>query len=180
MKVSKLLGIFGCALIFAGAGCQSISFPPQAGSSAPAPTVAGTSSNIFSLSTSKVGDRFGQFQLKSVQRFSAGGTLSPDNMSATFSGQATISGVYDPGAQNPSGVNIPFFSITDLKELAKLPILAGRASSAIFYFRDPQTASTLLGSTSGKATIMIQNYTISNAASNIVNTTDLVSVVSKQ
>ncbi len=150
---------------------------------ATSPTAEKTpSSNIFDPSKDVAGSI-----VAGMTVLSAGGIPSSqlpygtDNVLAKFMGQTTLTGTYDEGVNEMSGVEMACMTLTDPAERAKLPVLIGHPDqNTRFCFRNLSAAKAAFGSnvTSGVATVTISDYELWYAAAEVVNKATFVKVVS--
>lgn len=146
---------------------------PSASSPAPDSTVA----NRFDPATVKVGDRIQGLLVEKVDVQEFG-----DSMTGTvaFRGEVTVTGTYKPHPQFPDVQSLCFD--VDADSAAQLPRFQNDDRKVWFCLNNQETAVQQLGAigTTGKATIVIDQYTTIFKPTDVVDGAVLVRVVSKE
>jgi hypothetical protein len=131
----------------------------------------------------KVGDKFGDFTVSSVGPLTTGMKMDFGkniiNLKIGFSGQATLTGDYYfiPDGGDVVGDTVCFDQL-DLASELKMPRLKGVEDTDFCFGNE---ALTMLGKKSGKATVLIKNFTLNYyPAGGITPTAELVKVLSKE
>ncbi len=140
--------------------------------------VATLPSNIFDLSTVKVGDKVGPFTVKSVGKVDPDAPYSATNANIEFTGTATVSGnyEYDPMSIDPGTIRF----IPGAASEKFIP--TAQKDYYLFGFLADKKTTTALGineskASKGNVTIVISGYTYyTGFTEGTPNTTTLVSV----
>lgn len=157
---------------------------------------AGEEPNVFRFSDVQPGDKVAELTVTSVgpvdESSGARDPLDSDapipNASVRFSGQVVVTGYYtavsearqreladEAGYYNPS--HRVCMREIDKDSAARLPQMAGDSRSLSFCFRNIDEAAAALGEdTEGKATVVIDDYTINVFPSEVTNYARLVEV----
>lgn len=148
--------------------------------------------NILDIETAKIGNKVAGMVLQSIEKYSAVNNtgadvdppLSKTNIEAKFYGKATISGTYTyVGEAEPAmlpgmltfGVDEAFAKkVPSLKnQEGSYPIMLGKLAKEMFGVDGAKEGK------SGKATIVIDNYTINRYPAEVADTATVVEIISK-
>lgn len=136
---------------------------------------------IFDPAKNKAGDQIAGWRLDSVKPAVSSGPLSQMNVSAKFTGQATVEGTAKYESDDFAGDSRLCFTVTNASDLTKLPILIGEDDQEPgFCFSNLAKAKSALGFGSAygqkQATITVSHYVLNYAEAEVTNEAELVSV----
>ncbi len=109
--------------------------------------------------------------------------LSADDVDAKFSGSVTLSGNYVFDMNDFAGSEMACLYLTDPIELAKLPRVMGAPDqNSVLCFSNIDRVKEVFGPkySSGRATVMIDDYQVLYAPAEVVNSATLIRLVAKQ
>ncbi|MBO8164247.1 MAG: hypothetical protein H0Z34_11100 [Brevibacillus sp.] len=144
----------------------------------PSPGDTGTTTNVFYADRAKIGDVYAGMTLTSLDY-----NLETNDVTAQFTGEATITGTYELIPEDHeffSGVSFEVDSIS----IPQLPVLATDERDKkwfIFVHEDDESLPALFGNpkpgAKGKATIVISDYRINHLHKEIADTARLVKII---
>lgn len=139
----------------------------------PSPTISPeeVTNNEFELDKVKVGDKVVGMTIVSIEPYLI-----------KFSGETTITGTYKYYGDNEAFLaNNVFFENLDSASLSKIPKVVSDTRNIWFGFSNQDYAKSIFGSKGsfGTATIVINDYTINLAQSEVWNTATLIKVIEK-
>jgi hypothetical protein len=193
MLIAIVSSVLVSALVFGGLGyylgtnrsdSSSVSTPTSTSTPVTLTTTSALSSNIFDFTKSKVGDKFGELTVKTIEPFDKSlGAVSASNAKVTFTGETTVTGQYEyvdnsDGLGNLNDVCMTSLDTASLKKIALMP----DQEDAYFCFSNQDLAKSKITSTpgaKGAATVMIKNYILVSFPEEH-SKAELVSVVSKK
>lgn len=142
----------------------------------PLPAVEERESNLFDARNVKAGDMIAGLKVIKVEVHNA----SDEDYDAyvDFEGEVTVSGTFKHNLDDEFLDHEISFTVDD-ESAEKLPKLAHDQRYVWFMFMNHDEAEKALGAagTEGKATVIIKNYSIKYAHTEIWNTADLITVV---
>lgn len=146
-------------------------------------------SNEFRLMDVKEGSKVDGMTVKSIEPFDKNNAdensknIYVNNVAIKFSGETSITGTYDYREANPAaqaGDLVCFYGLNEASR-ARIPSLLWSDQDARFCFSNQDAAKEAFGpvGSTGKATIVIDDYTINKLPANIVDVARLVRVEQK-
>ncbi|MBD1850536.1 hypothetical protein [Leptolyngbya sp. FACHB-711] len=179
MKSYKLIALCS-TLTIAGWGCADQQLPKQVETppSASIALLTPTRSNQFDPTTLQVGDRIQGLEVRQVdvQKAFDGSMVG----TVAFQGEVLLTGTYRPHPQSPDVQSVCFDG--DAASATQLPRFLNDDRKVWFCFENQEAAIQQLGTigTTGKATIVIDQYTTIRQFTDAVDSAVLVWVVSKE
>jgi hypothetical protein len=142
------------------------------------PVVAEKESNLFDARKIKAGDQVSGLRVSKVEVHNA--TDDDYDAYVDFEGEVTVSGTFKHNLNDEFLDHEISFKV-DEESAARLPMLAHDQRYVWFMFMNHDDAEKALGAagTEGKATVIIKNYSIKYAHTEIWNTADLIKVENK-
>lgn len=146
-------------------------------------------SSEFRLMDIKVGDKVGDMTVASIAPFDGAAGTDPtamhvSNISIKFSGETTLTGVYEYQALNPATNSGELVCFSDLDEASqnKIPniLWSDRPNRFCFSNQDLAKENFQPSGSSGDATIVIDDYTVNKTPQQVVDVARLVRVVEKK
>ncbi|MBE3596170.1 MAG: hypothetical protein IMW86_03895 [Hydrogenibacillus sp.] len=138
-------------------------------------------SNLFDLADVEIGDPVAGLKVVDIRAQTADGTPDPTDATVVFEGQVTVTGtvVHHPEDDAFLGNLICMMELDEASE-RKLPRMRGDQRDVWFCFNNTEEArrALLAQPGTGRATVVIDDYTIQHRPTEVWNSATLVRVVS--
>lgn len=134
---------------------------------------------IFKFEDVKVGDKIAEMTIKSIKPYSKNFPLTEWNASIEFSGETTITGTYHYYSnKEPFVSDLVCFDNLDIESQNKIPRMQIDTRNIWFCFNNQELARNEFEpkDSSGKSTIVIDEYTINSAETETINTAKLIRI----